>query len=669
MDASSRFIEKHRLRIFRNGGTAVGATPDASDAPRIDGSPVALSTEAGGPPVSATRAFYLKPEADHDKLAAIRLSGGSDVVGAQAATKVSTAGGAAVYLAPERVVGDKNGDGDDFDSVAYFYGVRANGNACNIPLVIRRPGAITDEVAAATDIAMSEQVIVAMVSEHDHFGAVLNDDGDTADDVVYMWKTSDLVANCQTGASVAGTNLAYAADAIAAWGSRAVWVAPETAQKTGLPRCQPTAPAGGCDLNKDQDSNDRVLMSASRSGATIDIVSSAVATADFELGDPSSGLIAIRVPEASQRASLNGDGDWNDSVLHVYRPSCWQEALNSKWSALPCTFASCDPRRPYRVDDDTVWFLTDQRQPGPIALAAFVAPRCNPPFPAIIPNTPLSFISRIQPRWPLIRTQFLGENLLMLGGHEDVESSRPSPVLVAGDADHDGVLDPFDNCVEFSNADRLDADADGIGDRYCDPTPAACPPRPRKDCLGDDDVVSPTGLCFAQTADQLEFAWSWQGGSRARPVHPGDPINGQPHYSVCVYPKDAADQAVVAAAALPWPECGEPPCWRGDVERGFVLSGDRKLPRNLETLVLPGTAAHSPTLYAKGAVPRSGLHAFALDRPATVQLILQVGGKPVQCWSSTHQPAQTLAACPNPVTHADAATSPVARTAPLLPKP
>ena len=38
----------------------------------------------------------------------------------------------------------------------------------------------------------------------------------------------------------------------------------------------------------------------------------------------------------------------------------------------------------------------------------------------------------------------------------------------------DSILDPLDNCVEFPNPDLLDADEDGIGDRYCDPTPAAC---------------------------------------------------------------------------------------------------------------------------------------------------------------------------------------------------
>jgi hypothetical protein len=135
-----------------------------------------------------------------------------------------------------------------------------------------------------------------------------------------------------------------------------------------------------------------------------------------------------------------------------------------------------------------------------------------------------------------------------------------------------------------------------------------------------------------------------------RPAPIGDPIRGEPHYSLCIYPGDA-DRPAVASAALPWPECGEPPCWTGDVEHGFVLRGDSKLLRNLETLVLPGKEEKTPVLYARGAVPRKGLRPFALDRPVTVQLILNAGGRPASCWSSTPQPAKGLDRCEAPASY------------------
>jgi len=59
----------------------------------------------------------------------------------------------------------------------------------------------------------------------------------------------------------------------------------------------------------------------------------------------------------------NGDGDFDDEVLVVY--DAVSGTLRSTGQAVtPCGFAACDPRQPYRIDGDKVYFLTEEAAQG-----------------------------------------------------------------------------------------------------------------------------------------------------------------------------------------------------------------------------------------------------------------------------------------------------------------
>lgn len=85
---------------------------------------------------------------------------------------------------------------------------------------------------------------------------------------------------------------------------------------------------------------------------------------DFVLGEK---LLAFRTREAEQGANLNAsapDSDLADDVLRVYDLESKQLLTEPEQAVIPCPFEACDPRLPYRVDSDTVTFLTPEADQG-----------------------------------------------------------------------------------------------------------------------------------------------------------------------------------------------------------------------------------------------------------------------------------------------------------------
>jgi len=125
----------------------------------------------------------------------------------------------------------------------------------------------------------------------------------------------------------------------------------------------------GADLNGDGDTDDRVLHvfdtgQAIAPGANPR--SLALAATDFVVGPE---VVAFRVSESGQGgANLNGGGfsvdtDSDDQVMHALDVASGQ-VLNTGQAARACDQEACDPRVPYRVSGQIVRFLTAEADQG-----------------------------------------------------------------------------------------------------------------------------------------------------------------------------------------------------------------------------------------------------------------------------------------------------------------
>jgi len=186
---------------------------------------------------------------------------------------------------------DLNGDGDSSDAVLH--------------LIDRSTGSVTNtRLAGLSDLMLDDGIVVFRVPELGQ-GADLNGDGDTSDYVVHVWSASD--------GSATNLRLAYyGLDLGSAVSEGTVLVAASEG-------------AAGQDLNGDGDRWDHVLHTWSVGGASATNTGMAV---DLTiLADD--GLFAFQVNERSANdTDFNGDGDASDRVLHAWSTT----SVNLGWA-------------------------------------------------------------------------------------------------------------------------------------------------------------------------------------------------------------------------------------------------------------------------------------------------------------------------------------------------
>jgi Tol biopolymer transport system component len=257
---------------------------------------------------------------------------------------VAIAGGAAVFLRPERdgatpglpacPQGAAVGPGVDLD---------ADGDADGEVVHVRfEDGHVENFSVSARAVAISETHVAALIDEAKSGGADRNGDGDTADAVVEFRSLA--------GGPWRPVGSGFAASTVALTPGLGIFLTPEIAQAR--------------DLNGDGDEFDVVLQVVDL--ATNDMLMGPGApltpqpAEEFVVGGtPGRELIAFRTSERAAGANLNGpfDSDRRDDVLRIYDRERGV-IVESRDAVTPCRLEACDPQVPYRVGKDSVTFLT-----------------------------------------------------------------------------------------------------------------------------------------------------------------------------------------------------------------------------------------------------------------------------------------------------------------------
>jgi len=211
-----------------------------------------------------------------------RATGTVTNLGLDPSFSIAAAGSLVAFRAGESANGntDFNGDGDTGDLVLHLYDA-ASGTISNLGFGIASP------------LDMDERRIVARVSESQQGNADLNGDGDSADEILHVFNTSD-------GSAV---NLGYTPIGQ----SRVV---------NGRVAFNVRESDAGRDLNGDGDTADVVVHLYD--GARGEPYNLGLAVPQYWALAMGKDLLAFTVYEGYQgRTDLNGDGDAGDFVLHV----------------------------------------------------------------------------------------------------------------------------------------------------------------------------------------------------------------------------------------------------------------------------------------------------------------------------------------------------------------
>jgi hypothetical protein len=229
------------------------------------------------------------------------------------------------------------------------------GIGSDYPITLYRSGPLTSTTLGrhASTVSMSGRWLAALVSES---VAVVDDNGDAdmTDQVARVYDT-DLTS---PGFNV----ITRAASSVQAKGDYVVMTTSEAGE-------------GGTDLNSDGDALDFILEaykadcpSSPYSACRVNTIP--LATDLYEIGERDTGscgllhLVAFTVSETEHGPSdLNSDGDSLDNVLYVLDLLTGTTKSTGR-SAVPCTFAECDPRVAWSIEGSTVTYLTDEADEG-----------------------------------------------------------------------------------------------------------------------------------------------------------------------------------------------------------------------------------------------------------------------------------------------------------------
>lgn len=561
------------------------------------------------------------------------------------ASEASVAFGRAVAIVSESRSGvDLNGDGDLSDQVAQLVDVTGPGDT------------IVDLDLAATETALSDQLIAVTVPEGSESGTPRNGDGDIVDQVL---------AVLAVGAMPPMSNVGVAAEGIRVTGNRVVFQTAEAAD--------------AIDRTGDGDTDDLVLRIYDASTDEVVDPGATVVTSYYEPVDP---YVAFLVAETDEdpasplclptspalSCDLNGDGDDTDLVLFVYDIDA-RELIPTGQAALPCILVGCPKGQPFYVDPSrkVVIFITSEGSQGAqdldgdgdagdTVLQTFnIVNGVSYPVQKISDNAtvapPLeSFSSRL----PVFPQNIAGEESwfmrvreceLGFDLNEDGMITCDYVMVVAADSDADGIPDEFDTCVESPNADGTDWDGDGLGDSACDPTPGTpilCGdlPEPALSCRLNEAGKGQIQIKNSSNEKARQVKWKWNKGDATAVENFADPVGGAPAYQLCIYQDvSGTPEKIVELSAPPGGTCGTKPCWKtlgsDSAPKGYAYKNKDGSATGVTGIKFKAGDAGKAQVSLKAKGPSVLLPTLPLIGEVTVQLLI-ASGATMECFQTTY---------------------------------
>jgi len=220
----------------------------------------------------------------------------------------------------------------------------------------------------------------------------------------------------------------------------------------------------------------------------------------------------------------------------------------------------------------------------------------------------------------------------------------------------DGVpCDDGDECSDDDHCESNTCIGGGVSQACSEPTsvPTAVPTATPTPIAGDCPAVpaecraaGKSSISFKTNPDssRQKFQWKWgKGLDEAVQSDFGDPVAGDPSYTLCLY--DQADTTPVlkmSATVRAGGSCADKPCWKAVSDKGWAYKNKTNLSNGINKVAFKGGVAGKSSLQVagKGAAlplpaPAGATHFF--DHDVVVQLH---GSNPQNCWSSTFTTAK-----------------------------
>jgi hypothetical protein len=164
-----------------------------------------------------------------------------------------------------------------------------------------------------------------------------------------------------------------------------------------------------------------------------------------------------------------------------------------------------------------------------------------------------------------------------------------------------------------------------------------CDEEPRTGCFGAAGGKASLLLLSPADSAKRKLKWKWKGVDAVAAADFGDPVGGEPEYTLCVYDSSTREQPFFTAS-VPTGTCDTVPCWK-TAGSGFKFKDKSAVPDGISTAMLKPGEAGKAQVKVGGKGSNLGLGALGLTDPVAVQLVRD-NGTSIECWQSAFSNAK-----------------------------